>query len=88
MTSSEESTAAVLREVKTDRTKLIRFTGETEDGEPITWYTAYRGKFGWTAFRPDGEIEDSPDEDDIRDAFHVYDSAEVVRNSETPEGVA
>jgi len=76
-----------LRTVRTRRDKVLRFDGEDEDGCKITWYVAYRGNFGWSACRETGEWMDDPDEKEVRSSFDVYDHADVVDISETPEEV-
>lgn len=85
---SDTEREEMLRTVRTRRDKALRFDGEDEDGYKITWYVAYRGNFGWSACRATGEWMDEPDEDEVQSSFDVYDHAEVVDVSETPEEVA
>ena len=78
----------MLRTVRTRRDKVLRFDGEDDHGYKITWYVAYRGNFCWSACRATGEWMDEPDEDEVESSFDVYDHAEVVDLSDTPEEVA
>lgn len=84
MMSTDDLRDKTLREMKVTRGKYIRFAGETSDGEHVVWYATYNGKFGWTARRSDGSFRDEPDEDEIREAFDVFDTVEIVDG--LPEG--
>jgi len=79
-------TDEILRKVRTDRTKAIRFD-DTVDGEPITWYAAYRGKYGWSACRGNGDWMDEPSDDAVEWACGECEHVELVDVSETPEAV-
>lgn len=76
----------LLREVRTRRDKALRFSGETDEGE-VTWFVAYRGKFGWAACRENGRWMDEPSDDDVEAAVQKYDEVELVDQSNTPEQV-
>lgn len=77
----------LLRTVRTRRDKVLRFDGEAEDGGLITWFVAYRGKFGWSACRGTGEWMDSPTDDEVEWAIDEYDHVQLVDRLETPEEV-
>lgn len=81
-------TDELLRTARTHRNKAIRFEGEAEDGERVTWFVAYRGKFGWIACRDTGERSSyDPPTSEVRESFNVYDRAELVDISDTPDAV-
>lgn len=86
-TKSTEDTEEILRTARTRRDKAVQFIGDDEDGVRIEWYAAYRGKFGWSACRSDGEWMYEPSEAEVEDAADVYDHVELVDLSETPEAV-
>lgn len=91
MTETDESGMdqdELLRTARTDRTKVLRFDGRTEDGAEITWFVAYRGIYGWSACRATGEWMDEPTDGDVEAAVDEYDHVELIDCSETPDEVA
>lgn len=87
MNDATERSEELLRAARIRTDKVLRFVGETYDGETITWYAAYHGKFGWAAYRSPGECTDDPSDEDVKLAFEEYDRVELVDRSETPEEV-
>jgi hypothetical protein len=83
MTDKDE----LLRTAKTERTKALKFDGEAEDGERITWFVAYRGNYGWVGCRGDGSWMDEPDEEEIEHAVDEYNTVELVDRSDLPAEV-
>ena len=77
----------IVRTARTRRDKVIRFAGEGVDGEPVTWYVAYRGKYGWVGCRANGSYTSEPDEEVVLESFDVYDEAELLDRSDTPDEV-
>lgn len=87
MSSAETDADELLRTVRTRRDKVLRFEGVTEDGCRVTWYVAYRGKFGWSACRGTGEWVDEPSDADVEAAVEKYDYVDLIDRSDTPDGV-
>lgn len=85
---ADSPTTEILRRARTHRNKVLRFVGETPDGEALEWYVAYRGEFGWSACRGTGEWMDEPSADDVEYALEEYDEVELIDRSETPKEVA
>lgn len=85
---SDTGTKQILREARTHRNKAIRLDSYSDDGGPITWFVAYRGNFGWSACRGDGEWLDDPTEGAVEWAIEEgFDEVELVDLSKTPEEV-
>jgi len=76
-----------MRTVRVRRDKLLRFEGEHDEGDWVTWYVAYRGRYGWVACRVNGSHTSHPDEDDVLHSFDVYDDAAVLDRAEIPDEV-
>jgi hypothetical protein len=85
--SVSDSQEQLLRTARIRRDKVLKFSGRDEEGAFITWYTAYRGKYGWSACRGTGQWADSPTDDEVEAAFDVYDEVELLDRSETPDEV-
>jgi hypothetical protein len=77
----------LLRTARTNRNKVIRFDAYPDGESPFTWFVAYRGKYGWSACRGNGEWMDEPTDDDVEHAVDKYDHVNLIDRSETPEGV-
>jgi len=82
--SEEKSKGEILRTARARRDKVIRFEGNARDNCRVTWYVAYRGKYGWVACRGTGEWVDDPSDADVEAAVREYDVVELVDRSETP----
>ncbi|AFH22003.1 hypothetical protein OSG_eHP14_00115 [environmental Halophage eHP-14] len=78
----------ILRTARARRDKVLRFDGETEDGGRVTWFVAYRGKFGWSACRATGEWMDEPTDEDVEAAVREYEYVKLVDRSEVPDQVS
>jgi len=78
----------LLRKARTRRDKVIRFDSYPEDEMPFTWFVAYRGKFGWSACRGNGEWMDEPSDKDVEVAVKKYDHVKLVDRSDTPDEVS
>ena len=85
--TGDENADELLRTVRTRRDRVLRFEGRTEDGCLVTWFVAYRGKYGWSACRRTGEWMDEPTDDEVRAAVREYDAVEVVERGDLPEVV-
>jgi len=77
----------LLRTVRTRRDKALKFDGKPEDGGRITWFVAYRGRFGWSACRGTGDWMDEPTDDEVEAAIRNYDHVQLVDLADTPEEV-
>lgn len=85
--SGEADREELIRKVRTDRNKVLRFDAYPDDGGPLTWFVAYRGKYGWSACRATGEWMDEPSEDDVKHAVRKYDQVQLMSRFDTPEEV-
>lgn len=91
MSDSDVSADAVsrddlIRDVRVRRDKALKFEAEDDVGT-LTWYVAYRGKFGWVACRGNGRWMDEPSDEDVESAVREYDNVELVERAGTPEQV-
>jgi hypothetical protein len=84
---SEPETTDPVRTVRIRRDKVLKCVGDDRDGVPVTWYVAYRGKYGWSACRSDGEWMDEPTDEDVETVPSVYDRVEVVDRADLPDEV-
>jgi len=85
--TSETDRKEVLKSARTNQTKVIKFEGKAENGETVTWFVAYRGKYGWSACRANGEWVDEPTDDEVRYVVDECNHVELVDHSDTPEEV-
>ena len=85
--ADEMNRGEMIQTVRTRHDKLLKFDGQDRDGDRVTWFVGYLGKYGWSACRGTGDWTDDPDEKQIHAAFGVYDNAEVVNRSEVAEQV-
>lgn len=85
--SGEETKQDLLTKLKSRRDKVLRFDVYDDSG-PYTWFVAYKGNFGWSACRGNGDWEDAPDEDEVEWAIDEYDEVQLVDRSDLPKEVS
>lgn len=80
----------LLRTVRTNRNKVLRFVGEFDgtanDGEPLTCYMAYRDD-GWPAWMNTGHSLGRTPEEAVKPSFEVYNRVELIDVADTPDYV-